>query len=233
VSDSIHPDDDRWLDLVHGLLPPDVREATLAHAKQCIRCGSRMREVAATHERTQARPLRRRQSRTLPGMVAAAAAVIAVAGIALLWTARGPAPLAPARLPSPDMHILTRSVPDTIENPGLIAGLDAYRRNDYAAARRALANAHATGTLEQVRRLYLGNAQLQLGDARGAVRTLRSVDRALVPEPWIAELEWSLAVALATAGEHAEAESLRTVLSGRPDSIGTRARGTVFDAGRR
>jgi hypothetical protein len=165
-------------------------------------------------------------------MVAAAAALIAVVGIAL-WTTRGPAPFAPARLPSPDLHILTRSVPDATENPGLIAGLDAYRRNDYATARRWLASARETGVVEQVRRLYLGNAQLQLGDARGAVRTLRGVDRALVPEPWIAELEWSLAVALATSGEPAEAESLRKVLAGRPDSIGTRARGTAFGAGRR
>jgi hypothetical protein len=233
VSDSIHPDDDRWLDLVQGLLPPDVRAATLSHAKHCALCAGRMRDVAATHERSLARPLRRRQSRALPAMIAAAAVVIAVAGIALLWTARGPAPLAPARLPSPDVGILTRSVPDATSDPALIAGLDAYRRSDYAAARRALGNARGTGPLEQVRRLYLGNAQLQLGDARGAVQTLRGVDRAFVPEPWVAELDWSLAVALATAGEHAEAESLRLVLSGRPDSIGTRARGTVFDAGRR
>ncbi len=227
MSDRGHPDEDRWLDLVNGLLVEDDRRRALDHARDCAPCGERLRAFAATHERLRGREiprsLRRPAQRRL--LLAAAAAVIVVAGGTLLFLPpRGTPPVAPVSLPVPDPSILTRTLSDSLDDGSIARGLEAYARGDHAEARRTLAAARATGPLEQVRLLYLAGSRLEEGDARGAIRDLRRVDRSLVPEPWRGELDWSLAVALASVGEHASAESLRQGLADRPDEIGERAR---------
>lgn len=230
MSASLHPAPDRWLDLVNGLLQGNARAEAIAHAERCAPCRERMRECAAAHERTQARATRqfarRRPARAWAPLLAAAAGlvVVFVSGALLFAPTRRPVRIATALLPAPDASILTRDGGDSLDDGSVVPGLEAYRRADYAEARRLLETAHASGPLEQVRRLYLGNSLLQQGDARGAIRTLRSVDRSLVPEPWLGEMDWSLAVALATMGDRAPAESLRRILAERPDDIGARAR---------
>jgi len=231
VNDRLHPGEDRWLDLVNGLLDPPAREAALAHARDCTACADRLRAASATHERARARAgtrfaARDRRRAGLARGLALAAALVAVVGVTtLLQPPRRDARLAPALLPAPDASILTRDGADSLGAAAVRAGLEAYARGDFAAAERHLAEGVATGTLEPVRRLYLGNARLQRDDPAGALEALATVDRTRVPEPWLGELEWSLAVALAKSGRAASAESLRRVLADRDDAVGARARG--------
>jgi hypothetical protein len=159
--------------------------------------------------------------------LAAAASVIVVGGAVLLWAALRPAPLAlegAAWLPAPDPSILTRDSTAARIDGRILRGLEAYRNLDPATALRLLERARATGPLEQVRRVYLGNAQLLTGNPRAAIATLSDVDFTLVPEPWQSEAQWSLAEALARIGRNGAADSLRRALAERSGEVGERAR---------
>lgn len=242
MNDSTHVDDDHLLDLVNGLLDRAARQAALQHLRACPACSERLRVFAGAAERAHARvaqavtvrtsrplvavpPGRPARSWSKPWLAAAALLLVSIP----LWgrLARTPASLAPVadtRLPAPDVSILTRGGDEAALDPAVARGLELYASGDLTAARRALAGTTATGVAEQVRRLYLGNCELRTGDAARAVRTLRAVDSTAVPEPWLGEWQWSLAVALATSGDLAAADSLRERLALRPDSIGVRAR---------
>ena len=249
MTGNAHLDDDLLLDLVNGLLPEAERQELLTHLRSCVPCGERLRVFAAAHQRARARaaevlaaartePLavvqpievaRRRAATRGPwrGWIAAAAAFAVVSAVLLARNSFGPAslvPVAAAPLPMPDASILTRNAAAAPMDPIVARGLAAFAHGDLADARRTLDSTTAVGAAEQVRRLFLGNAELRTGDARRAARTLRSVDASLVPEPWLGELQWSLAVALATSGEQVAADSLRQLLATRDDSIGARAR---------
>ena len=245
--EGIHANEDRLLDLVNGLLPASDRELVLSHVRDCPACAERMRMFAAAHARSHARaavtlaalphvpavvaigptPIRS-AVRTWPrSWLAVAAALIVVSVPLAMRISRGPGtlrPVAAAPLPLPDASILTRDADASEMDAAVARGLAAYAHGDLAGARRTLGSASTTGPTEQVRRIYLGNSELLTGDAQRAVRTLRGVNAAVVPEPWLGELQWSLAVALATSGDSAAADSVRRRLALRSDSIGIRAR---------
>lgn len=242
-----HANDDRLLDLVNGLLSASDRETVLSHVRDCPACAERMRVFAAAQARSHARaagtlaalphaaavhairptPIRSAVRTWSRSWLAVAAALMVVSVPLVMRLSRGPGtllPVAAAPLTLPDPSILTRDADAPAMDPAVALGLTAYARGDVAGARRALASATATGVTEQVRRIYLGNSELLTGDARRAVRTLRGVNSSLVPEPWLGEWQWSLAVALATSGDSAAADSVRRRLALRSDSIGVRAR---------
>lgn len=247
MTEARHATDDRLLDLVNDLLSASDRQTVLSHLGDCPPCAERLRVFAAAHARSHARaaetlatlprapavhaidptPIRSAVRTWSRPWLAVAAGLIVMSVPLAMRISRGPSPLLPvaaAPLPFPDPSILTRDADAPAMDAAVARGLAAYARGDLAGARRTLASATATGATEQVRRIYLGNSELRTGDARRAVRTLRGVNSAVVPEPWLGELQWSLAVALATSGDSAAADSVRRRLALRSDSIGARAR---------
>lgn len=247
MTDREHPGDDLWLDVVNGLATAGARNAALRHARGCASCARRLEEFAATHARGYARaetslrgaPAAMRRSSWRGGMgrlLPVAAAVAAVLGAYAIWTlsrpAAPPAPGAVAWLPAPEADVLARGPLDDATDPRLLQGLDAYAARDAARARRLLGAARAEGALEQVRLLYLGNVELQLGDAGRAAATLRAVELARVPEPWRSEAQWSTALALDALGDPAAADSIRRGLASRPGPLAERARRALDARGR-
>lgn len=246
MTTAVHPDDDLLLDLVSGLISGGERNATLAHLRECGSCASRLREFAATHERAYAHaaaaiadwPEERRDvhvlrvppplaSRPSPALLVAAGLIAVVGVTAALWLSarqRAPAGGPVAWLPSPEANVLTRDSSEAPPDPRIVEGLAAYRLHDAATARRLLERSRAQGALEQVRRLYLGNADLQLGQPGAALDVLESVDLGEVPEPWRSEAEWSLSLAYSRTGRTRAADSLWQLLSDRPGEVGERAR---------
>lgn len=225
----IHASDDTLLDLVSGLHPPGKRNALLAHLGSCRECGERLRQFAGTHERARVRATRALASRRPPLRLRYAlpwaAALVALFGAAWILAPHGrEAAPAMAWLPAPDPAGATRDLQGGGPDPTLQSGLDAYRRHDAVAAARLLAHARAEGAWEDVRRLYLGSAQLQLDDARAALATLRTVDPARMPEPWRGEALATLALAFDRTGQGREADSLWRMLAAREDDLGRRAR---------
>jgi hypothetical protein len=152
---------------------------------------------------------------------------VVVGGAIYWWKAPHPSPPrgeSVAWLPAPEANVLTRDFLEGNPDPRIAAGLEAYRNHDAAAARRLLEPARAEGAIEQVRRLYLGNAELRLDRPRSALEALLPVDLAQIPEPWRGEAQWSLALAFARTGQGRSADSLWLLLSERSDEIGARAR---------
>lgn len=163
-----------------------------------------------------------------------ARAALAIAAVLVLmfagqyaWRASQPdAPLPHSIpwLPVPEPEIFQRDSSSEEIDPRFTEGLLAYRNHDAKVARRLLASARTTGPSEQVRRIYLGSSELQLGDPRAALATLRSVELAQVPDPWRGEAQWALALAYAGTGQASAADSLWRLLSSRPGELGERAR---------
>lgn len=259
MSASTHLDDDLLLDLVNQLLPAAARHEALSHLKVCATCADRLREAGASHEialgraelALAARPtgagLRperaMRHGRRIPrrggqgawirpALAVAALLLVVLAGDRLLKNSgnRGVSEPAMAWLPAPEPTVVQRDSMATAVDPRFAQGLSAYRDRDAKTARRLLASARATGVEENVRRIYLGSAELQLGDARAALRALKPVDLAQVPEPWRSEAIWCLSLASAGVGERAAADSLLHLLAVQPGEIGDRARRALNDA---
>lgn len=234
-----HAGADQLLDLVLGLARPESRRELIDHLATCAPCEQHLREIAASHERARARqaaalggvgapqPAVARRPRWTGPALALAAGLVAVVGLfAMLRAPSSPAPrgAAVAWLPRPDPGVLARGGASNGADSALLAGLAEYERHELAPARRSLEAAHASGVMEQVRRVYLANTLLQLGAARAALDQLQSLDYTQLPEPWRAESRWALGLALAGAGRKQQADSLMRQLASEPGSVGERAR---------
>ena len=129
-----------------------------------------------------------------------------------------------AWLPRPDPGVLARGGASIDADSLMLLGLAAYEQHDLATARRSLEAAHASGVMEQVRRVYLANTLLQLGATLPALEQLQSLDYAQLPEPWRSESRWAFGRALAGAGRTEQADSLMRQLASEPGPVGERAR---------
>jgi hypothetical protein len=109
-------------------------------------------------------------------------------------------------------------------DPDLSTGFEAYARHDLDSAIRSLGRARAETDLEQLRRVYLGNALARKGRPLEAVRILRTIDMDGIPANLRSESRWTLFVALSDAGRASSAESLLTLLGREPGEVGDRAR---------
>lgn len=218
--DNRHLDDTRCADLHLGLLPAGERAAALAHLAACPACESRLRAHVGAAERAAADAPGARARVVTPiawyrrpatAWLAAAAAVLVIAGTIPMLR---PAPRvsdAPSHLPSPGAAVGTRAGEG--EDAHLTAGLDAYARHDLAAAERELSAARTTGGAEPLRRVYLADVKLALGDAHAAIALLRGVRWLDVPEPWRHDAIALYARALRRAGEGASADSIERALA--------------------
>lgn len=241
-----HPSADQLLDLVLGLLPPELRRELLDHLGSCADCEQHLREISASHERARSRqvavlggpgvavpgmdvaePAPAPRSRWLGPSLAIAAALVAVTTLFVMSRPPSsptvPAPVV-AWLPRPDPGVLARGGAANGADSLMLVGLAAYERHELALARRSLEGAHTSGVMEQVRRVYLANTLLQLGAALPALDQLRSLDYAQLPEPWRSESRWALGQALAGSGHSEQADSLMRQLASEPGLVGERAR---------
>jgi hypothetical protein len=227
-----HISDDQFLDLVNGLMSDSHQRAALEHARACPECATRLRSFGAVHEMAAALAPASLAAAATPGAarspvrqqfaVAAAVTVVISTATLFVWSALRPVPRPigdVAWLPPPSPGVITRDSA-VAEDVRILEGLAAYGRRDVIAARRLLEPVHTTGALEHVRRIYLANTQLKLGEARAAIATLRDVPFSEVPEPWRSHSLESMARALSETGQPRSADSVLKLLEQRADSIG-------------
>ena len=243
----VHPlSEDRSLDLVNGMLGEAERAAILRHVASCAECEARLRAAAESHERAHVlakrhgvapsatvlaprfAPEREARARTFRQSLLLAAAFVAIAGGALILSdlnrRHPPTHGDRAALPAPDWSVMTRDFEGTRADDSLRAGIDAYVRGDFSASRRMLEDRPAQGGMEQMRRAYLGDALLRLGDRDRAIELLTSVRLEAVPEPWRLATARALLAALEGAGRRDSADSLRRELSEYGPALETRER---------
>ncbi len=238
-----HLDEDLCLDLLHGLLDADARERALDHLAACPACDRLFQLRAAARERLRARPVP--DAAALPGTAAAMprgwrvvigrpviqrlATGLVAASVALLLLIGPGVRRAPLVQPLPWLPEIGHSIQARSSLAGaasveLSAGLDAYAAHDAGGAVRLLRRAQASGSLETVRKIYLGSALALEGRYEESVEVLRDTATPDLPDPWGSEVRWTLFVALRSAGYTADADSLWRVLRGEPGEVGERAR---------
>ncbi len=243
-----HPDADLRLDLLLGLLDEEASSQVLAHLDACPACEEAFRRqyadqqhLLATRElRTtdsgQLEVMRRKASSSAkprlrlihrrPMMRVAIPLLAAAAVLFLLWFWPGEGPEAEGSrwLPVPAKGLLIRQGAPTGDSADLTAGLDAYARKDLAAAIDLLSRARSEGTLDLVRRVYLGSALLQASRPAEAADMLVTVTSQPLPDPWGSESRWNLYLALAGSGLRVEAATLLGDLAREEGELGRRAR---------
>jgi hypothetical protein len=238
-----HMDEDLCLDLLHGLLEPDAQERALDHLAACPACDRLFQLRAAAWERLRAQPVP--VAAAMPDTTAAMrggwrvvfgktavrrlATGLAAASVALLLLVGPGLRRAPLVQPLPWLPEIGRSIQARSPLAGaasaeLAAGLEAYAAHDAGGAVRLLSSAQASGSLETVRKIYLGSALALEGRYEECVEVLRDTATPDLPDPWGSEVRWTLFVALRSAGYTAGADSLWQVLRGDPGEVGERAR---------
>jgi len=250
MSSEAHLDDDLLIDLAHHLLHPAESIAALHHLKACPPCADRFRSVAASRELALAREElvlgRRVVEQIAPAItrhvtptwrwiwrpLAAAAVLALVLFRPQSWDPESRSEPNSTRelarrsawLPDPEASVLQREAEDAVVEPTLRRALKAYRQRDLRFARDLLLQANTEGVAEEVRLIYLGSTELQLGRPQASLAALQRVRLDLVPEPWRGEALWSLYLSHRLGGHKEAADSLRRILSVRGDAIGARAR---------
>lgn len=228
-----HLSEDQCLDLVHGLAPPEARDAWLAHLRTCAACEALLRECNDARESARARmepalaKLRtpRRRAYAAWGVVAAAAALIAIT--LLLLPHREPPALAShvhALPANPELTALRGAAPTTAD-AHLRRGLAAYGERHYGRAAEEFAHAEATGSVDAFRRVYLANALAKDGRFAEAEVALESVTDASLPEPWHGETAWLRCVLAFAAGDAARCDSLASALARQSPEMAQRVNG--------
>jgi len=144
-----------------------------------------------------------------------AVAIPAALLILLLWPHEtGPPETVLLRwLPSSSEILPLRAADSSGATEDLAAGLAAYAARDLETAVQRLEATEATGTLETVRRAYLGSALAWTGRYAEAAEILQTVSPRALPDPWAAEARWTLFVALRGSGQIAAADSLLQALA--------------------
>ena len=229
-----HVDDDRLIDLVHGLLPADEEAESLGHVRRCGPCEERLRGLASEHERVRVEVAARlergralpRRSRYVRGIgLAGAAAVAAALLLVLLLPRPGPQAAAPAAywLPVDREEVVLRSAIGA-ESSELSAALEAYRARDARLAAERLARANVGQAYEDLRRLYLASALALAGRYDEAEREHERLSEDTLPEPWRGRARWLHYTILRDAGREDEARSLLRELSARSGEAARLAR---------
>lgn len=109
----------------------------------------------------------------------------------------------------------------------LAAGLEAYAAQRYVRAITLLEQAEATEHFETIRQIYLGSALAWEERHLEATAILQPLALHTLPDPWGAEAQWTLFVALKMSGRKARADSLLEVMRSLPGEIGARAHEVV------
>jgi len=238
-----HPDDDRLLSLVSGLVPGDAAEEFLAHVEGCGPCESRLRALSEERERLRSRAaevLRHLPEPAPPATVPVtrgglvpgrlkhfswgawrwgAVSVAAVAIVLIMVTGREPGSRHGHGLPwlprFPDAGelVVTRNRESREPDTLLTQGLAAYARGDMKGASRLLGGVHAAGRVADLAQIYYGSALAWNGEWQEASKRLSEVHIDALPEPWRDDTRWTLQVAWRASGQTARADSLLEVIA--------------------
>ena len=199
-----HPDDDRMLDLAHGLLEGGEADACLTHLKSCPECEQRFRVIDCDREYQRAKiaacvaesnrpPLRWRR-------LAKIAAGFAGLGLALTAVLLDSPVDAEFWLPVDAETLQLRSGESAARAGGeeWAAALAAYERHEVDEALQRLQEAHVPPEYEDVRSLFLAHVLVLSGRSDEALALLAGLDVPTLPPPWRERAE--RIEALASAG---------------------------------
>ena len=239
-----HLDAETLTELVLGLAAEDVVARAIAHAGECAVCEARLRETVGDLESFRARGAvlpdlaaapadsRARRALALPRRPFALRWAIPLAAAATLMVVvltRPPGGVRP-RETSPywipaatDVQVL-RDVHHDDADSSFWAGLEAYESHDADRTRSLLEKAHATGGLEEMRRLYLSSSLLNAAHAEESLRLLATLSPDELPMPWRQDARWMTYEALLRLHRGAGADSLLDVMAAWPGHVGDLAR---------
>ncbi len=153
-------------------------------------------------------------------------AVVALLLVILLRPGPDTSLLHPLPAASEDTHFRASAAASSAaaSSEELEAGLDAYAAEDFKRAVELLESTTTSGSLETLRKIYLGSALAWNGRYHEAVTVLEGVAEPVLPDPWGGEARWTLYVSLRKTGRGARADSLLKILAGEPGEVGERAR---------
>ena len=240
---SAHLDADTLTGLVLGLAGEEAVAEAIAHAGTCTRCETRLRDAVGDLESFRARCAvmrefggvpaddRARRSTSPPRRLivlqwgiplAAAAAVVVV--LTRLPGGVAPQETSPYWIPATtDVRVLRDARGDDADS-SFWAGLEAYESHDPDRARALLEGAHATGGMEELRRLYLASSLLNTARVEESLRLLQTLPSYALPMPWRQDARWMTYQALERLHRGAEADSLLGVMAAWPGHVGDLAR---------
>jgi hypothetical protein len=251
--EAFHLNEDRCLDLLHGLLEPIEQDQALRHLQNCRACEERFQGRVAERERLRARWVvrtppgtakaapkrirdlcRRSWSGLLGGfrrpLVQAAVGCGAVAAIICLFLL----PHGPRSSGVADLVVLP--VTELVEHrgaeesTGLKQGLEAYQTRQYERAVELFRQARVPDGFQNARKIYLASALAWCHRFKDAVAVFDEMPPAAfgsIPPPTANLARWTQYVSLREAGAKARANSLLRELAKEEDAIGARARTTL------
>jgi hypothetical protein len=199
---SVHLDEDRCLDLLHGLLEGPEAEAIVAHVAACAACESLLRGRAGERERIRAQstayrptlvvgtngatprdsgaPIRKIHASEWRVLVpwAIAASILLIAGrgtLRFFGNSHGnsAAQIAPAWIAVPHDGVANRDARSDSADALVDRGLAAYETHDFETAVRLLAAAKPDGEMDLVRVVFLASALTWKGDTESVATAER------------------------------------------------------------
>lgn len=249
-----HLDEDRCLDLLNDLLPPEEKLKALAHMEACPACERFVRARVSAWERSRSEiedvhgrldvesdlgdmrtpavgpPARlgaglRAGFRRRSVRVSVGLAAAALAVFIATTLLRGPAEeLELDLLPDISADLRFRATEEFAPTGEFAAGTAAYKEHDFAAAIALLRKAEVPAAHATFKNVYLGSALAWDGRYDEAVAVLQPLATEVLPEPWGGAVLWTYFVSLHRSGNHARADSLANILAQESDALGERAR---------
>jgi hypothetical protein len=221
VTETVHPGDDRLIDLAASLLSPPVRSETLRHLEACPACEHRFRSIGREAERAR---LRRTAPRWfLPWRFAAIASsllLVAVSvGLGMRWTARRDA--APYWFPVDRETVVLRAGAPDASSAIFQEAVEAYRRHDPSRAVALLHDREIPESLDPVK-IMLASAYTHTREFAKAEAILEELRIETVPQPDRDRASWILYTALVGNGKTAEARAVAESLAAHPGEFWSR-----------
>lgn len=228
MSPPLHISDDRLVDLIHHLLPPEEEKAAMAHLEQCTDCEERFRVLLREHETARAsRPSSGASTRVqrLPRgtrVALLAATAVAIVAIGLFATKRG----------RPELYWIPLQFDESaLRSADSVAtgSSDAFRAYEAHDANRAIELIEQSPSTDDemvssLRRLVLASALVNDSRPTEAIDELAKLEIFSLPVRWREQAQWVEYLALRDAGRAEEARSRLEKLAEYEGDIGDRAR---------
>jgi hypothetical protein len=231
MTETVHPGDDRLIDLAASLLPPPVRSETLRHLEACAACEDRFRSIGREVERARLRPPTPRWfSRGRFAAIAASLLLIAVSvGLWTRWTARQDA--AEYWFPVDRETVALRAGAPDAGSAVFQDAVEAYRRHDAFRAVALLRDREIPESLDPVK-IMLASAYTHTGEFAKAESILEELRIETVPQPDRDRASWILYTALIGNGKTAEARAVARSLAAHAGEFREPARRAVARLGK-
>jgi hypothetical protein len=233
-----HPPEDRLIDLLHGLLSPTEKQATMDHLAECTECEDLFRTLVREQEMVKAAPgpvirdgiavlekAPRSHHRTRWTLVAAAAALAIAAGV---FFSMRPGQPKDYWIQS-DAVVTIQRGEDQAASPQLTAAFASYSQHNAREAVQRLRDAPVPDDemLSSLRSLLLASALLNDDQPKECLVELQRLNVDTLPPPWRSEGRWLEYLALRATGETVKARERLEVLAKDEGKIGARARGEL------